>query len=110
MTQARRRHQLTIDEVDPVGQPVFHVPNFAGVTAATGLETPFLILAWLGFAQLGRQAIDDCVLMREREVRATQFLPAINPLLPEIRVAKEPGPPGCPEERSGCPMPGVIVP
>src|SRR5207244_1829717 len=65
--------------------------------------------ARLSFPQFVCEAINQAVKIRQSEMALSQFLPAVHPLLPKIRVAQQLGPPGAPKEGPGVPLARIIV-
>src|SRR5688500_18676436 len=98
MAWSWRLDELLVDKVHTIGEPVLHVIDLALVRTAARLQSPFRVLARLSLAQFAGLTINQSVKVRQREMRRAQFLPAVNPLLPEIRIAEQPGPPFAAEE------------
>src|SRR5207244_7536051 len=59
--EARWLDQLLVDEIDSVGQPLFHQIDLALVGAAARLQSPFVILARLRLADFIAKPVDQAV-------------------------------------------------
>ena len=86
--------QLPVDVVDSVGQPALHQVDLALIGAPARFEPPSFHLSRLGLPQLVSEAVDQAVQVGQGEMGPAQFLPAVDPLLPEIRVTEKLRPPG----------------
>ena len=89
---------MRVDPLRTLQDVILQVGDFAGVCSTPEWRAPLGIFPRLRIAHLPGEFIDQCINARGRKFTRSQFLPAIEPLLPEIDVVIEAPPPALVEE------------
>src|SRR6516225_2884801 len=109
MTKLRRLNQLLVDEIDAVSHPFLHPINLALITTTSWFQAPAPNLPGMRLANFICELVNQGKHVRFGESSPPQFLPAVYPELPEIRVGEQTAPPRGVEEPAGVPMARVGV-